>query len=259
MVFDIRGRRRHVVKFVYAILALLMGASLFLVVGPVNIGALLGGSTGTGNPAAGLEEQATRIEHRLRKTPEDPNLLLSLTRARVQAGNTLLVVNPETGATGQTIESRQQYEKASATWSEYLEATKEPTAGAAQLMAPALFALAETSHSLAEAETNLKAAAAAQKIVAEKLPSLHSLSTSAIYTFLTFDYAAGEKAGKEAKVYATTKFEREQLENQLEETSKQAHEFQAQLALAKKAEKGNGAESLKNPLSGLGGGAPLSE
>ena len=38
MVFDIRGRRRHVVKVVYAILAVLMGASLFLVVGPVNIG-----------------------------------------------------------------------------------------------------------------------------------------------------------------------------------------------------------------------------
>ena len=42
MLFDIRGRRKHVVKVVYAILALLMGASLFLVVGPVNIGSLLG-------------------------------------------------------------------------------------------------------------------------------------------------------------------------------------------------------------------------
>ena len=33
MVFDIRGRRKHVVKVVYAVLAVLMGASLFLVVG----------------------------------------------------------------------------------------------------------------------------------------------------------------------------------------------------------------------------------
>ncbi len=38
MLFDIRGRRKHVVRVVYAILALLMGASLFLVVGPFNIG-----------------------------------------------------------------------------------------------------------------------------------------------------------------------------------------------------------------------------
>jgi hypothetical protein len=259
MVFDIRGRRRHVVKFVYAILALLMGASLFLVVGPVNIGSLLGTSHGTSSAASGLEEQAARVEHRLLKSPEDPDLLLSLTRARVQAGNSLLAVNPETGAAAPTIESRQQYEKASAAWSEYLKASKEPTAGAAQLISPALFSLAQTSRTLTEAEDNMKAAAAAQKIVAEKLPSLNSLSTLSIYTYFTFDYAAAEKAGKEAKSHATTKFEREQLENQLEETRKQAHEFQAQLTLAKKAEKGNGAESLKNPLSGLGGGGALGE
>ena len=40
MVFDIRGKRRHVVKFVYAILAILMGASLFLVTGAVSLGSL---------------------------------------------------------------------------------------------------------------------------------------------------------------------------------------------------------------------------
>ena len=40
MVFDIRGRRRHVVKVVYAILAVLMGLSLFLVTGAVNIGSI---------------------------------------------------------------------------------------------------------------------------------------------------------------------------------------------------------------------------
>ena len=45
MVFDTRGRRKHVVRVVYAILAVLMGASLFLVVGPINIGSLLGNST----------------------------------------------------------------------------------------------------------------------------------------------------------------------------------------------------------------------
>ena len=37
MLFDIRGRRKHVVRVVYAILAILMGASLFLVVGPVRL------------------------------------------------------------------------------------------------------------------------------------------------------------------------------------------------------------------------------
>ena len=50
MVFDIRGRRRHVVKFVYAILAILMALSLFLVTGAVNVGSLFG-STSSGESA----------------------------------------------------------------------------------------------------------------------------------------------------------------------------------------------------------------
>ena len=58
MVFDIRGRRKHVVRVVYAILALLMGASLFLVVGPVNLGSLFGASNSVSNSASLFEEQA---------------------------------------------------------------------------------------------------------------------------------------------------------------------------------------------------------
>src|SRR6476620_10779705 len=86
MLFDIRGRRKHVIRVVYAILALLMGASLFLVVGPVNIGALIGNNTSTTNNAAVFDEEAERVEHRLRAHPEDPGILLSLTRARINAG-----------------------------------------------------------------------------------------------------------------------------------------------------------------------------
>ena len=51
MVFDIRGRRRHVVKFVYAILAILMAASLFLVTGVFNPNSIFGTSS-SGESAA---------------------------------------------------------------------------------------------------------------------------------------------------------------------------------------------------------------
>ena len=64
MLFDIRGKRKHVVRVVYAILALLMGASLFLVVGPVNIGSLLGNSTSSAD--------ATQDLRRTRRTPGTP-------------------------------------------------------------------------------------------------------------------------------------------------------------------------------------------
>ena len=62
MLFDIRGRRKHVVRVVYAILALLMGASLFLVVGPFNIGNLINSGSSANSTAKVLDEQAERIE-----------------------------------------------------------------------------------------------------------------------------------------------------------------------------------------------------
>src|SRR4249920_333048 len=94
MLFDIRGRRRHVVKVVYGILALLMGASLFLVVGPVNIGALLGTSQEVNRTAEIFDEQAERTEERLRKDPTNEDVLLSLTRVRINAGRAKSEVDP---------------------------------------------------------------------------------------------------------------------------------------------------------------------
>jgi hypothetical protein len=252
MVFDIRGRRRHVVKFVYAILALLMGASLFLVVGPVNIGELFGGNSESNSAASQLEGQAVAIERRLKKNPEDPQLLLSLARARISAGNSLAVSNPETGAVSLTVESRQQLEKASEAWSKYLKATDEPTIGGAQLAAGALFSLAQTSRTGAEAEANLHAASRAQQIVAQSRPSLGSLSTLAIYRYYSFDYGGAAQARKEAVPYANTKFERENLGNELDQISKRAHGFQKQIAeIEKEAKKARakGEPGIPNPLS----------
>jgi hypothetical protein len=252
MVFDIRGRRKHVVKFVYAILALLMGASLFLVVGPVNINSLFGGGETANNGAALLEEQADRIEHKLKKSPEDPNLLLGLTRARISAGNASAAVNPETGSPEFTPESRVQLEKASEAWATYLKTTDEPSAGTAQLVAGAQFSLAQISRTGPEAEANIRAAAKAQQLVAESRPSLGSLSTLAIYRNYSFDYKGAKQAEKEAAKYANTKFERENLGNELEAIKKRAVGFQKQLAeIAKAAKKAQekGEPGLANPLS----------
>jgi hypothetical protein len=252
MVFDIRGRRRHLVKFVYGILALLMGASLFLVVGPVNIGSLLGTSNAVNSAAAQFEEQAKNIEHKLKRDPQDADLLLGLTRTRINIGNSLATTNSETGAVEFPPESRQQLEEASESWSRYLKATGKPSSGGAQLMAQALFNLAQTSRTGPEAEANVRAATQAQQIVAEASPSLGSLSTLAIYRNFAFDYKGAAKAEKEALPFANTKFERENLENELEAKAKSAHEFQKQLKeIEKEAKKAQskGEPSLANPLS----------
>ena len=256
MVFDIRGRRKVAVKVVYAILAVLMGLSLFLVVGPLNIGELFNSTSGSAEAAKPFEEQAERLEAKLRKDPEDPQLLQSLARAQVSAGNSTLSLEP---SEDDVVRALQQYQQASSTWSEYLKATDEPSAGTAQLMAPALLALAERSRSYPEAQRNLEAASEAQRIVAEQRPTLNSFSTLALYTYFTGDFAAAEKAQAEAKKKTQAKFEAEQLDKQMKEVKERAEQIQKERKKAAKAEKaaakanqGN-PESIENPGNALNG------
>jgi DNA repair exonuclease SbcCD ATPase subunit len=258
MLFDLqRGRRRTAVKVVYAILAVLMGASLFLVVGPLNIGEIFNSnSSGSGEAAKPYEEQAERLEVKLKKDPENPRLLEGLSRARVTAGNSLLSVEP---TEEDLTKALQQYQLASSFWSEYLKATDEPSAGTAQLVAPALLSLAERSRSYAQAQRNIEAATEAQGIVADQRPTLNSYSTLALYTYFTGDFKAAEAAQAKAAKLTREKFEREQLSKQMEEVKKNAEKFQQarkQAAAAEKAaakgNKGN-PEALQAPSNPLGG------
>ena len=95
MLFDIRGRRKNVIKVVYAILAVMMGASLFLVVGPVNIGELLNTATRSTASAEIFDEQVERDRRRLRQDPTNEDILISLTRARINAGRAASETRPD--------------------------------------------------------------------------------------------------------------------------------------------------------------------
>jgi hypothetical protein len=251
MVFDTGGRRRGVVKVVYAVLAVLMGLSLLLVVGPAPLQEIFGIENEVSRAADQFEEQAEKAEQKLKKTPEDPDLLVSLTRARINAGNSLVEANPETGEIAYTPEAVQQLQAASESWSKYLKATDEPNSAAAQLAAQALFALAQNARTGPESELNVRAAAQAQAIVAKARPSLGSLSTLAIYRLYSFDYKGAAQAQQEAKSFANTKFERENLDNELEQIDKRAREFEKQLAqIEKEAKKAReeGKPAVANPL-----------
>jgi len=257
MLFDLRsGRRRNLVKVVYAVLAVLMGASLFLTVGPVNIGEIFGNGSGSSTDAAQIyEEQAERLEVKLKKDPENPDLLLSLTRANINAGNAGVSLNEQTGETTLSTEAVESYQKADQAWTEYLDATKEPSAGLAQVVAPMLFQLAEISTSYPQVETRLQAAAEAQKIAAEGRPNLNSLATLARYTYFTGDFKAGDEVRAEAMQKANSKSEREAIDEFLDEAKKIATSFVKNAKAAEKAEKANGgkpSETLENPLSGGG-------
>src|SRR5882757_4468561 len=196
MVFDIRGRRGRVVKVVYAILAILMGLSLFLVTGALNVGSILGTSSSGESATKSLEEQATRIEAKLVKTPEDEDMLLNLTRTRINVANTMITNGAGESQSG-FEEVKQELALASEDWSKYLKAANEPSAGLAIQVAPALFQLAELSSTGAEALENVKAATEAQKIVAEQRPSLNSLSTLGIDQAFAQEFKAASQSIEE--------------------------------------------------------------
>jgi hypothetical protein len=256
MVFDIRGRRRHVVKFVYALLAILMAGSLFLVTGAINLNSILGTATTTESAVSNFEKQAENVEAKLAKTPGDEDLLASLTRTRVNTANAM-ITNGAGESQGGVEEVKQQLAQASEDWSKYVSAAGEPSPGLAIQVAPALFQLAEISSSSEEAVANVKAATDAQKLVAEGRPSLNSWSTLAIYALFTQNYKLAEEAKKESVKLANSKFERESFENKYAEVEKNAKEFGKQLKLEKasKSSEAAGKESLEQPFQGLGGTA----
>ena len=256
MLFDIRGRRKHVVKVVYAILALMMGASLFLVVGPVNLGSLLSNTNETNPSSEIFDEQIERTEQRLHKDPNNPDILISLTRARINAGRAQSEVDQTTGEQTLTVQARAEYEKASEAWARYLKVAEgEPNPSIASLVAGTAFLLAQNSRTYAEALENLGAAADAARYAAQARPSLGAWTTLAAYAYLSGDKAGGAEAGRKAKALARTKSERKSIDKQLTAFQKQSKEIQKAKVEAEKAEKGKGKEALENPLGGLGGGS----
>jgi len=251
MLFDIRGRRKNVIRVVYAILALLMGASLFLVVGPVNIGNLVG-TGGSSEASKILDEQAEEAEARLRRDEDDPNLLLAVARARAAAGNAETETNPQTGAPVVNAEGRQDFEQAARIWNFYLDETDEVNPAAALLMANTFFTLAEAGSSVEDIVTNIEEAATAQRLATEARPAVGFLSTLATYEYLAGDFKAGDAAGEKAKS-KTKGQEKKQLEEQLTESRQRGKRWQTEKKRFAKTEQEQGKEALQNPLGGLGG------
>jgi hypothetical protein len=252
MLFDIRGRRKHVVRVVYAILALLMGASLFLVVGPFNIANVI--NTGSSTDAAEIsQEQAEKIEAKLRREPENAQLLAALTRRRIAAGNVLTETNSATGFVALLPEGRVELERAGAAWERYLKEESSPTPSVATQMSRAYFFLAENAPSLREAEAYVKKAAETQDVAAKGKPTINSLTTLAIYEYYAGDFAAGDKAAKRAEAAAPSKAQVKEVKKQMAENRTQAKGFAKQLQEVAKAEKEQGKEALKNPFGELGG------
>lgn len=255
MLFDIRGRRKNVVRVVYAILALLMGGSLFLTVGPFSLSELFGPG-GSSSASEVYDEQVERIENRLAKAPTDENLLLSLTRAEVSAGSAKAEGSLESETPQLSPEAHQDYDDALDAWNRYLKvAGDDPNPLVAQLVAQTFFTLSERgSQTLAEVETYGAAALRAQQIAAEERPNLNSLATLALYEYFHGSAKAGDRATKQATTTAPSKSEAKSVESQLAQLRKQGQEYRKSLARLKAQQQkaGSQGEAFQNPFS-LGG------
>jgi hypothetical protein len=253
MLFDTRGRRRHVVRVVYAVLALLMGTSLFLVVGPFNLGEIFNGGEAK-SAAEALEDQAERIEGRLRVKPTDEKLLLALSRARINAGNAEIETDPQTGAPIITPEARAQFSQGISAWDDYLKQASEVNPAVASIVASVYFSLAEASETFEAIDENVEGAATAAALAADARPSVGALSTLAIYEYFNGDFAAGDKAAQEAEGLVRTKAERKAVARQVAPYRQNAQRYRQQVRKFEKSQKGQGKEAFENALGGLSGG-----
>ena len=254
MLFDIRGRRKRVVQVVYALLAFIMAASLFFVVGPVNFGNLLGNS----DPGGGsniYEDQAQTIERKLAKDPHNEDLLLRDVKIRNLAATSEIQTDPSTGQqTGITEEGLNDYRKAADAWLRYAKLKPaEPNTNIAQLAATALFYTAATSSAL-DFKDYMEGAAQAQALYAETHPDLNSYLKLAQYRFYSGDLAGGAEAGRKASQVAPSA-QRSAVAQVVKQYRSDGLTVKKELAKASKFNPaGGGKQALANPLGGLSGG-----
>lgn len=253
MVFDMRGRRRRVVQVVYALLAFIMAASLFFVVGPVDLGSLVGNGGTSANTSA-FEDEAKKIDQKLAKDPNDEQLLLRDVKAWSTAGRTQIQTDPNTGATtGFSQQGVDDFNRAGDAWLRYVKVTDDPNPNVAQLAATALLYSAATSTAV-DFGPKINGAADAQRVYAEAKPSVNSYLTLAQYLYFSGDFAAGDEAGTKAKQEAPQS-QGAAVDQALTQYRKQGKAIDKQITAAKKLKpSGGGKQALENPLGGLSGG-----
>lgn len=244
-------RRRKFVSGV--VLALLIGATLFLTIGPADTGKRSSGKRAT----SPLEKQAERIEKRLAKSPNDEQLLLALTRAWVDAGNDRIErrVNVTQSIPSAVVDFRASLRA----WNRYLKQTGgEASAAEAELASGTFFQLVEIgSRNLSELESWAAAAARAQRIAGEHQPTLFTLSNVAVYDYFNGEFAAGDKAAKGAAADVTPKTEAKGVEIQLDEYRERGKKFTMRLKRAAKELQESGQKQLRAPVKGYGSPAGI--
>jgi tetratricopeptide (TPR) repeat protein len=261
MLFDLKGRRKNVVKVTYLFLAILFGGGLVLFgVGSNQVqGGLLDAITGNdgGSNTSAFEEDVSRAERVVRVRPKDDRGWLALARAEYN-----LAVSGENfdSTTSQFKEGAvDDLAKAATAWERYLRLDpKRPDAGTGQLMVQAYSALIQLEPG-SSALDRFEQAAKTQRIVANARPSpIAYFQLAAIY-YAIGKIAPGDRASNQA-IKLTPKDQRNTVRAQLDDarkqgvkTKKQLKKAEAQAAEAAKQSRKEG----KDPFGAQPGQSPL--
>jgi hypothetical protein len=120
MLFDLKGRRRHVVQGTYVLLAVLMGGGLILFgIGGGTSGGLLDafkGGGGSSNANSAIQKRIDAAQRRLAVNPQDRRALQEMIRDNYQLASG--AADPNTGAF--SSDGKKDLQKASDAWERYL-------------------------------------------------------------------------------------------------------------------------------------------
>jgi hypothetical protein len=209
VLFDLKGKRRHVVQVTYLLLALLMGGGLVLFGIGSDAGqgglvdAFTGGQGSEGSPDSAVSDRIEQAENRLRTNPRDAAALATLVRGNYQ------LATAKTGAESTTFppEARPDLQKASDAWQRYLALDPErPDDSLAGLMLQVY-----GPSGLGRADE----AARAAEIVAEARPSAAAYLNLAQYATLAGQQRKADLAEKRALDLASSAQERKAIKAQL--------------------------------------------
>jgi hypothetical protein len=258
MLFDLRGKRRHVVQVSFSILALLflvgfLGFGIGVGGGPGGIFDALGitNNSNSGSATGVFQDKIDKANQRLAKDPKDTQALLVVANNEYLLGKTGVTQDQTTGQISVTNDAHTDLGQAADAWSKYLKLNKgKPDLNTAFNMVNVYVILNDGS-----------GAVKTQEVIAKAQPSPQAYGQLAFFQYLTGDISGGDQSRDKALSLAS-KTQRKQLGTQLTQARKQGLQLQKQQKKAKQAQQQSGGPTtpgtnpLQNPFGGLGSTTP---
>jgi hypothetical protein len=253
MLFDLRGKRRHLVQVSFAMLALLflvgfLGFGIGVGGGPGGIFDALGisnSSNSSGSATGVYQDHIDKANQKLAKNPKDTQALLTVANNEYLLAKSGVSQDQTTGQISVTNDAHTNLGHAADAWNKYLKVNKgKPDLSTAFNMVNVFVILNDGAGAIKT-----------QEVIAKAQPSPQSYGQLAFFQYLTGDISGGDQSRDKALSLAS-KTQKKQLSTQLDQARKQGLQVQKQQQKAKQQQGGSattpGANPLESPFGGLG-------